>query len=215
MFMRIGCIVLAAVTALEAQVLTPKPGPDGVQFLWAVGGLTGPRSARTLVKITEEVTLSSGDELKMYVSMVKPGFLYIVHEDPAGAFSVLFPELTAGLDRVTTGTHYIPPQQDWFELDTTTGIERVYLVASSARLATLEKLLAATAAAQSTTRSALGVQIVNELARLQKTRASSAWSERPVAIAGQVRGVRPDVAQLAAEIAAPEYFSRVIVVDHR
>ena len=100
----------------------------------------------------------------------------------------------------------IPPGDQWLMLDDTTGIERIYLVASRARLARLETLLQQKARAE----------IIGELASLRKQHASTDWVERPVMIGGQVRGPkRPDITSIATEISAKAFFSRVFVIDHR
>jgi hypothetical protein len=197
--------LLAAVFAsLGAQ---PPPAKD-IRFHWAFGALTGPSTARTLVRVSDEMTLRSGDELKMLVSPVSHCFVYVLHEDPRGELAVLFPAESgtfppgygAGVRQL------IPPGDEWLMLDDATGIERIYLVASSTRLARLETLL------QQKTRA----EIIGELASLRKQHAATDWVERPVTIGGQVRGPkRPDITSIATEISAKAFFSRVFVIDHR
>lgn len=197
--------LLAGVFAsLGAQ---PAPAKD-VRFRWAFGALTGPSTARTLVRVTDEMTLRSGDELKMLVSPVSQCFVYVLHEDPRGELTVLFPA-ESGTFPPGYGAgarQMIPPGDQWLMLDDTTGIERIYLVASPARLSRLETLLQQKARAE----------IIGELASLRKQHTSTDWVERPVMIGGQVRGSkRPDITSIATEISAKAFFSRVFVIDHR
>lgn len=199
-----GATLLAGVLALLAAQQSPS---DDVRFRWAFGALTGPATARTLVRVADEMTLRSGDELKMLVSPVSPCFVYVLHEDPRGEMTVLFPAPSGAFPaEPPAGRQLIPPGDDWLRLDDTTGIERIYLVASSTRLARLETLLQKGARAE----------IISELASLRKQRATNAWVERPVTIGGQVRGKKtPDLDSLATEITAKAFVTRVFVIDHR
>jgi uncharacterized protein DUF4384 len=189
---------------------------DDLKIAWAVGALTGPEKARQSVSVTGEVTLKSGDELKIFIHQISPSFVYLLHEDQKSEIELLYPEGKAPA-AASSGSHYIPPEPDWLQLDDGVGIERLYIVASSTRLTGLEQLLdeyrAGTAAAHADVRK----RIVAELARLEKQHASPPWSERPVTMGGQIRGPRgrPDVANHATEVTAPGYFAKVLVIDHR
>jgi hypothetical protein len=185
----------------------PAPAND-VRFRWAFGALTGPTTSRQLVRVTDEMMLRSGDQLKMLVSPVSPCFVYVLHQDPRGELTVLLPAPAGAFPAVhhTGAPQLIPAGDDWLELDDATGIERIYLVASSTRLARLETLLKKNAR----------TEVINELMSLRKQHATVDWVERPVTIGGQVRGSkRPDIASMATEISAKTFFSRVFIIDHR
>jgi hypothetical protein len=190
-----------------------------VRFRWAFGVATGAGPARHFAPITsEDVTLRSGDEIKMFVGPECKCFIYVLHQDQAGQFEVLYPADGAFTDTPPSTASYIPAGGGWLQVDEASGTERLYLLASTTRQASLERLLtaaASTAKSPSTTQ-----QIVGELARLQKTSVVRNWSERPVTMGGQVRGkpdaAHPDIARDATEITGTgPFFSRVFIIDHR
>jgi hypothetical protein len=207
------------IVALVAVVIRPVAGAEDVRFRWAFGAVTGAGKARHFVRITEDVTLRSGDEVQMFVSPLTACYIYVLHEDPAGAITPLFPA-TAGEFPANYGVareYYLPEAGQWLTLDTVTGTERVYLIASVERLTRLEAVLKGPRPQPDLSASAKA--IVAELARLAKQQTSH-WSERPVTMGGQVRGTpgqpnHPDLAAHASEISAPGFFARVFVIDHR
>jgi hypothetical protein len=190
-----------------------------VRFRWAFGVATGVGPARHFAPITgDELTLHNGDEIKMFVGPECKCFIYVLHQDQAGQFEVLYPSAGAFSDTPASTASYIPPGGGWLQVDDATGTERIYLLASTSRLTSLEHLLAAAAAA--TKGPSATQQIVGELARLQKTSVARNWSERPVTMGGQVRGkpdaAHPDIASSATVITGTAPFlSRVFIIDHR
>lgn len=209
-------VSLVCALALVCQV----SGAEAMKLRWAFGAVTGPAGARAFVRITDDITLRTGDEVQMFISPVTPCFVYVLHEDPAGVMTVLFPD-TPGAFPPGYGigkTFYVPADKAWLRLDASTGIERIYLVASPERLTQLEALLKRPETAGDA--KARRNQVVLELARLTK-QSGSAWSERPAMIGGQIRSLPrtkpayPDIAGSAMEITAPGFFSRVFVIEHR
>lgn len=185
-----------------------------VHFRWAFGQATGVGPDRHFAPITsEDVTLHTGDEIKMFVGPDCKCFIYLLHQDQAGQFEVLYPANAAFTDVPATAPSYIPSGGGWLKVDDAAGTERLYLLGSTTRLTDLERLLKATATSPTQ-------QIIGELARLQKSTVKGGWSERPVTIGGQIRGqpdaAHPDIATKATVISAPgPFFSRVFIIDHR
>jgi hypothetical protein len=207
------------IVALSLPVFVPESRAEEVKLRWAFGAIAGPAGDRKFLRITDDVTLRSGDEIQMFVSPVTACFIYVLHEDPAGEMTVLFPDqLPVFPPAYGPGQRfYVPAEKAWLQLDATTGIERIYLVVSPQRLTQLETLLKSSATA--TDPKARRSQVVGELARLTK-QTSTRWSERPATIGGQIRGVPtkpvyPNLAEHAVEITAPGFFSRVFVIEHR
>ena len=206
--------------ALILPAILPATGAEEMKLGWAFGAMTGPATARHFVRITDDITLRTGDEIQMFVSPVTACFIYVLHEDPAGEMTVLFPGASGafppgyGMGRA----YYVPAANAWLRLDPNTGMERIYLVASPQRLTQLETLLNQSRTAGDA--KARRNRVVGELARLTKQNPSS-WAERPATIGGQIRGVPrtksayPDLAELAVEITSPGFFSRVFVIEHR
>jgi hypothetical protein len=207
MLQSIPAAALAALLALPSLAAQPSSGQD-VRFRWAFAALTGPAGARKLVRVADDITLKTGDEIKMLVAPVTPCFVYVVHEDPKGVMTPLFPETPAAFPAgYKAGTTFMIPGDDgWLTLDEATGIERIYVTAAPARLPGLEAALKRGARAE----------VIAELAALRKQHAKADWVERPVQIGGQVRGTkRPDIRPLTIEISAQAFYSRVFVIDHR
>jgi hypothetical protein len=211
-----SAVSLVCALALVCQV----SGAEMMRLQWAFGAVTGRADAREFVRVTDDITLRTGDEVQMFLSPVTACFIYVLHEDPAGEMRVLFPG-AAGAFPPGYGIakpFYVPAEKAWLRLDSTTGIERIYLVASPERLTQLEALLKRSETAGDA--KARRNQVVNELARLTK-QGGSAWSERPAMIGGQIRALPrtkpayPDIADFAMEITAPGFFSRVFVIEHR
>jgi hypothetical protein len=202
-----------AIAALFTALAGSLSGADDLTFRWAFGAMTGVGQSRHFVRITDDVRLRSGDELQMFLSPVTACFIYVLHEDPTGAFTVLFPPAPGGFPgNYGAAREYYVPASDWLMLDRHKGMERIYLIASRDRLSRFEALVLRRKAATQK-------DVVGELAALLKQRAAN-WSERPVTMAGQIRGTPgkpnyPDVAAHAAEITVPGFFTRVFVIDHR
>jgi hypothetical protein len=208
MLQSIATAALAALLAfLPAHDSQPSPGQD-IRFRWAFAALTGPADARKLVRVADDITLRTGDEIKMLVEPVTSCFVYVIHEDPRGVVTPLFPETPDAFPaRYKSGARYsIPADGGVLTLDAVTGIERIYVAASPARLPRLEAALKRGSRAE----------VIAELAALRKQHAKADWVERPVQIGGQVRGLKgPDITSMATEIIAQGFYSRVFVIDHR
>jgi hypothetical protein len=208
MIQSIPAVALAAVLAF-LPLHDTQPAPDSqIRFRWAFAALTGPADARKLVRVTDDITLRTGDEIRMLVAPVTSCFVYVVHEDPKGVMTPLFPDTPAAFPAgYRAGAVFtIPADDGWLTLDQVTGIERIYVAAAPARLPRLEAALKRGARAE----------VIAELAALRKQHAKADWVERPVQIGGQVRGRKgPDIRPLATEITAQGFYSRVFVIDHR
>lgn len=206
---RVWSIVVAFVL-----LLTPlSANAEDVKFRWAFGAMTGSGGTRQFVRVNHDVTVRRGDEVQLFLSPVTACFIYLLHEDSAGKMSVLFPDPANTFPRNygPGRDFYIPDAATWLSVDAAIGTERIYLVASAKRLTNLESLLGRRSGAAG---AIVRDDVITELARLMKQHAAK-WSERPPAMAGQIRGDHPDLAHHATEIVAEGFFSRVFVIDHR
>jgi hypothetical protein len=199
-----------------AMCLASTALAQDVKFRWAFGVATGAGPARHFAPVTaEDVTLHAGDEIKFFIGPECKCFIYLLHQDQTGQFEVLYPAEGAFPAAPPTTASYIPSGGGWLQVDEAKGTERIYLLASTTRLTSLEGILASASKTPNPSQ-----QIVGELARLQKSTVARSWSERPVIIGGQVRGkqdaAHPDIASSATVITgtAP-FFSRVFIIDHR
>ena len=189
-----------------------------IVFRWAFGALVGPKADRQLVAVTRDTTLSTGDELKMLVDLRTACFVYLIYRSSQGQTSLLFPGQVEhpATDSKVSITYYVPEGQAWFRLDSQEGLERFYLLASAKPLTDLEKLLRAHGSAKPSDRVESADQILAHIRDLRrKHRTLKAGAERPVSIAGNVRGATSDLEQIAVEISATGFYSKTFTIDHR
>ncbi|MCP3938333.1 MAG: DUF4384 domain-containing protein [Actinomycetia bacterium] len=122
-----------------------------------------------------------------------------------------------GDDRPT----YIPPGEDYFEVDDAVGVDTFFLLASAEPLAELDRLLDRyEVAVGQTERVALGQQIVGEIRKQHKAHRDFARAvEKPVMIGGATREVPRSIIdaidRLAIEVASDGFYSKTISIDHR
>jgi hypothetical protein len=158
--------------------------------------------------------------------MVKPAFIYVIHKSSTDELSVLFPYDSAMFqkDYKLEKNYYIPKGREWFRLDKNTGTETFYVLASSERLTDLENDLHAYFTSTIDKKAVAAAIVVNEIKDIKKRfRTFATIAERPISIAGNVRGEkqpavnpdRVDIAQFASEILANNFFSKTISIDHK
>jgi hypothetical protein len=198
---------------------------ENVHFQWAFGALTVKGNDHVLIPITEDATLKTGDQLKIFFELQKDCFVYLMYQNSQGIIDLLFPhdlqQFVQGNNIL--GKNYIPPENQWFELDQHVGIETFYLLASAQRLNQLESLFGQYESAQLTQKGKLKQKILGEIKNLRwQHRNFKKHAERPVPIIGSLRGTgkvdKPesfDVADLAIEISAQNFYSRIFTIDHR
>jgi len=201
--------------------------PDGnVQYNWAFVARAGSAGHRSIGIVARDTALKSGDQFKMFVSLSKPAYVYVVHKSSNNAISLLFPYGPEMFQKeyAVDKNYYIPKGRDWFVLDKNTGPETFYVLASSERLTALENLLVEYAQADSVKKTDVASRVMNEIKETKKRfRTFVTLAERPISIAGNVRGEtskavdpdRIDIATLATEISANNFFSKTITIDHK
>jgi len=194
---------------------------ENVAFRWGFGALVG--KEKTFVPITRDTVLKTGDEIKMVVELRKECFVYVVHYSSKGDITLLFPENVRQFsgDYAVGKNYYIPKGRGWFEFDKQLGRETFYLLASHQRLLDLEAMIGDYESAGK--KSEVAEKIVAEIRNIKrKFRTYTTLAERPVTIGGNIRGVekaeqarRPDVATIATEIAASNFYSKTFTIDHQ
>lgn len=206
----------------------PASGNDAnlpVQFRWAFVArpTAGPDP---YIPITRDTTLRTGDQFRLYVQRAAGCYVYLIFQSSQNDFSLLFPadpaRYAAGAD--LTETAYIPEGNQWFKLDSHTGAETFYILASAERLKRLEALLSHHAGVGNPeSKSRISGQIIDEIKRLRwKHRRFKQTAERPVSVMGQLRGVKQsspapvvDIAAHAVAVSTQTFYSRTITIDHR
>jgi hypothetical protein len=211
------------------QPVAPAPtlqqSEANIGFEWAFGVLTNEGKTMVPVPITRDTILKSGNELKMMVKLTKDCYVYVVYYDSQGEVSLLFPYTIRQLqtDYVMDKPYYIPKGRKWMTMDTNKGEEKFYLVASTERLLNLEVKLGNYFSADPSKRKPLADEVVTEIRGLRKRYTTFATiAEKPLSIGGNVRSIdtvkvvhRPDVADIATEISANNFYSKTIIIDHQ
>jgi hypothetical protein len=215
-------IILALAFTTSLVFAQEKPN---VAFEWSFATLSTAGKESTLVPIVRDTTLQTGDQIKMMVRLKMDCFIYVIHETPAGEISLKFPyDLKQFTTDYKTGkNYYVPKGREWFTLDNNTGRETFYIVASGKRLLDLEVLLSKYKDADVSKKPTVAKDIVAEIRNVRKYyKTFTTLAERPISIGGNVRGMGketrsgiPDVAQIATEISANNFYSKTFTIDHK
>ena len=205
------------------EVLPVQQNEPNIGFEWAFGALVG--KERTMVPIMRDTVLKSGEEIKMMVKLTTDCYVYVVHQGSEGEIDLLFPyEIRQFLsDYSVEKNYYIPKGRHWSALDKNTGKEIFFLLASAERLLDLEEKLGKYFSADELKKPPLAADIVSEIRSVRKHYSTYATiAEKPLTIGGNIRGTdkmegarRLDVAVLATEISAKNFFSKTITLDHQ
>jgi len=220
------CTMLLFYGVLSPLAAQDAGADNNVQYNWAFVARGGEAGSRRLGVVTRDTSMRTGDEFKLYVNLVKPAYVYVIHKSPTDELSLLFPyDSTMFLkDYKTDKNYYIPKGRDWFKLDKNAGTETFYLLASSERLTALENDLHAYLTSSADRKNDAMTVVVNEIKDIKKHfRTFATIAERPISIAGNVRGEkknaidpdRVDIAQFASEVLANNFFSKTISIDHK
>ena len=194
-----------------------------ISFDWAFGALTG--KSKTLVPITRDTTLKSGEEIKMMVKLTNECYVYIIHQGSKGEIDLLFPYEIRQFqsDYTVDKNYYIPKGRSWNVLDNSTGKEVFFLIASTERLLDLEVKIGNYFSADTSKRQSIANDIVSEIRSVRKHYSTyTTIAEKPLTIGGNIRGTekvegarRPDVANIATQISAKNFYSKTITIDHQ
>ena len=184
---------------------------NNVSFVWAFEAFVAQGNVTKQVPIKEDMKLKTGDQLKMFVELRKPCFVYVIHHGARGEIQRLFPydmqQFTS--DYQTSKTYEIPPNDGRFRINEQAGLETFYLVASAQRLTDLEQLLATYDATQPAEQALAATNILTELRNLLKQHRVSMKPGRPVPIAGNMRkGIE------GVEITAPQFYIETFTIEH-
>jgi Domain of unknown function (DUF4384) len=195
-----------------------------VQFQWAFGALKKANGSK-FEAVTKDTDLKTGDQIKFFLNVNKNCFVYLIYRSSQGELSILFPQRfkLQSAEYTVAGNHYIPKNDQWFELDEHTGEERFYLIATVERLVALEALINDYESADTARKPPLAKQILSEIRKLRKQHLKfKTYAERPVNIIGNLRGTEKaetagahDIAKFAVEISADTFYSRTFTIDHK
>src|SRR5215475_6879051 len=204
-------VLMLLISGLPGTASAQASDEDKVSFVWAFEARVAEGNVTKQVQIKEDMKLKTGDQLKMFVELRKPCFVYVIHHGAGGEIQRLFPydiqQFTT--DYQTSKIYEIPPNDGWFRINEQAGLETFYLVASAQRLTDLEQLLATYATAPPAEQPQAGTNVLTELRNLLKQHRASMKPERPVPIAGNMRkGIE------GVEITAPQFYIETFTIEH-
>ena len=220
----LGCFAIGFRFSDQPAPAVPmvRQNEANIGFEWAFGALVG--KSKTMVSVTHDTTLKSGEEIKMMVKLTKDCFVYVIHQDSKGEVELLFPYKIQQFqsDYVADKNYYVPKGRGWSPFDKNTGKEIFFLIASTERLLDLEVKLGNYLSADTSKRQSMASDIVAEIRNVRKHFSTfSTLAEKPVTIGGNIRGTekvegarRPDVAMIATHISANNFYSKTITIDH-
>jgi len=218
-------LLLESACSLAAEDTPGRSADPEVIFRWAFTAMSGQDAKARVLPVTQEMTLKSGDQLKMMVELERKCFVYIFHDNQHDSIKLLFPYALQQFegDYQPNRKYYIPRAEAWFRLDEKPGREVFYLIASAKRLDELEKAYlrhdSAEAAFKAETARAL-LDRIKEIKRQHRELTSPA--ERPVPIGGALRNVekvedpnRFDIAAFADEVLSSGFVARTYSIEHK
>jgi hypothetical protein len=221
----LGCFAVGFRFSDQPTLAVPmvQQNEANIGFDWAFGALVG--KSKTMVSVTHDTTLNSGEEIKMMVKLTNDCFVYVVHQDSKGEVELLFPYKIQQFqsDYVADKNYYVPKGRGWSPFDKNTGKEIFFLIASTERLLDLEVKLGNYFSADNSKKQSMASDIVIEIRNVRKHFSTfSTLAEKPVTIGGNIRGTekvegarRPDVAMIATHISANNFYSKTITIDHQ
>jgi hypothetical protein len=224
----VSSLALALIFSFHS-VLLAAPGSqrenNGLRLLWAFGAIRALSNPPRVEPVTAKMVLSSGDKLKMMIQLRQKCFVYLIHRDSQGDFAMLFPYSLKQFDTdyQTARNYYAPKGEAWFQLDSRTGNETFYLVASDQRMLDIEYTYEKYVSSEESKKQDLAVQMLSELNRItERYLASYEGAEMLAENESSMRGFEratgadlADIAALARGISFDNIYSETFVIDHR
>ena len=210
--------------ATFAAASEPQLNESEVAFQWAFTAITEIDGKTGVIPVTGDMTLKTGDQLKMMLSFDTDCFIYLVYRSSTGEIVRLFPYEFVGVQKEsrTNQRFFFPDANNWYTLDDTTGTEKFYLLASSVPLKTLEELLSHYENASLPSKPEIADQITLHINILRKSNSQlDSVAERPIQIGGNFRSIAPkqqtfyDISKYAVSITRNTFYARTYTIEHK
>lgn len=223
----VGALFAVSFDGSNHAVAIAQDKPTDVSFKWAFVSVLDLNGKKKVVPIQRDTVLSTGDRFRLYVQPVTKCYVYILWYDSKRELHTMFPYDFGQFetDWVEGKNYYIPKAREWYELDANKGREVLYLLAAKDRLKELESFLKQYASASGDDKEVARARVLNEVRDVRKRyRRHATLAEKPVTIAGNVRGsgeagvtalAQVDVTQFAVQVDADAFFSKTITIDHK
>jgi len=195
---------------------------DSIRFSWALIYENHQGNFEPIDYRADTVRLQSGDRFKIFLQPQSECYIYLLLHDSQKNLFLLFPEdfeLFEGNTRLVR-TYELPGANSWFYLDDNSGTELFYLVVSNRRLDQLERKVGGFLTGSSTSRrdrqaGSGKYAVLDEVKRLIKENSYlSDAAEKPVAVAGNFRGIREEDELNGIRIEAAGIYVETIRIQH-
>ena len=215
-------LVLLVLAAGWGQPASAGDRSGSVLFSWALVCQDEAGVGKAVNYQKNVIRLEAGDRFKIYLQPSKSCYIYLYLYDAQKNLFLVFPddfELFEQNSRIARN-YELPGVNSWFYLDEAGGVELFYLIASSRRLEELEgstKRYLQGSRAQMDDLKAIAVkhEVLDEIRRLIKeTSYLSEASEKPVAVAGDFRGIREEHELNGVRIETTEIYVKTIRLQH-
>lgn len=189
---------------------------DQVQLKWALVRLTATGDEEVL-PFHREIPLLSGQSIKLYFNSQVEQYLYVFLVDSSEMLTVVYPPIADVGKKTEKRKFYVPSGNNWFVLDDNTGLETLYVLASGGPLKKLDELIITHEGKTGRKAVKLRKKLLSMISSLKKKNSRfAAAAEKPIAIAGTVRGTgKSDVDEKAKPVSSPTFYSKTIRIDHR
>jgi hypothetical protein len=213
-------VLLLALTSLPVRHLLAEGGA-GVRFSWAFVHQGEDGTSKAIDYSQSIVKLHSGDRFRIYLKPQSACYAYLYLYDSQRQLFLFFPE---SFDFWKTGyqvdqLYSLPRADGWFYLDEHAGVEVFYLILSDRRLPELEADTAAyleqkskDGAERTLTRK---YRVIDRIRTMLKDSSHLAGAvEKPVAVAGDFRGVGEEDIVHGVTVKAGSIYVRTIRLEH-
>jgi hypothetical protein len=192
-----------------------------LQFNYAFVALKNSGESPQLVAVESNHILKSGDKLKFYLEALSESYFYLFHIGPSGVLTKIFPENHQTAKLPIKQKVVIPTGNKWLELDSHSGLEKFYLVASRIRQKRLEKLYQNYMTLKDGESANISIKtILDEINSIRRNNLSTD-AERPVRIGGSFRSPGSsssdpvlDISDLAYKVSTNDAYCRFFTIDH-
>ena len=193
-----------------------------LQFNYAFVALPDTNDNSQLVAVESKLLLKSGDKLKFYLEALSEAYFYLFHIGPGGELSQIFPDGSQTARMTLDQKVMVPGENQWLELDSQTGMEKFYLIASHIRQDRLEGLYKDYLTTEDEAAKQRSLKNIIDEINIIRRRNLSKNAERPVRIGGNFRGPKQndsdaafDITDLASNVSTNGTYSRSFTIDHR
>jgi hypothetical protein len=206
-------ILLLSLVFFNGATVFAQVRPEHVSFQWTLAVQVESEGKNSFAPLLRDTTLRKGSKLKLFIRLESESFVYVFRDAGKGNMELLFPKSIERRDYKRGQDYFIPASNSFLEIGKTDTMETFYLLASSTRLVALEEVMLRYLQGNSDKEGHNSV--VSEISKLRREYVSlSKPAERPISIAGTVRGI-DDVARLAMKVEAEKLFLKSIRITTR